>query len=316
MHLFSNEVCYFLNNLDNYLPLLLNSKTLNIIIKNVIIDINGLVLTGNEYGILNRIAQLVVKSMFDVETLYLSTCYYNPAKESDGSYLLSNYHMEFDLNEKALEHIKNIISNTNILQRQFVFIIKNAEPTINRHIYLALRRLIDINPTAKFILTTTSTSFMEKSLLSRLLILNCYFPFDNILKTDIVNQNNKSIKQLETIYTISNNNIISFLQNISNDSKALLWQQTCDKLLHIITHEKKQLNIIMAIRDHVYKLFHVGVSLKDICKYIIQKYNDHKQIAEIIKIAAECEHGILQGSKELLYYEKLFLGILKCVKPS
>jgi hypothetical protein len=314
MHLFSNEVCYFLNNLDNYLPLLLNDKTLNIIIKNVIIDINGLVLTCNEYGILNRIAQLVVKSMFDVETLFISTCYYNPTKESDGSYLLSNYHMEFDLNEKALEYIKSIISNRNISQRQFVFIIKNAEPTINRHIYLALRRIIDINPTAKFILTTTSTSFMEKSLLSRLLILNCHFPFGNILKTDIVNQNLKSVKELESIYTLSNNNIITFLQNLSNDCKSLLWQQTCDKLLNIITKEKKQLTIIMSIRENVYKLFHIGVPLKDICKYIIQKYSNHKDILNIVNIATECEHGVLQGSKELLYYEKLFLEIYKYLK--
>jgi hypothetical protein len=315
MHLFSNEVCYFLNNLDNYLPLLLNSKTLNIIIKNVIVDINGLVLTGNEYGILNRIAQLVVKSMFDVETLFISNCYYNPNKETDGSYLLSSYHMEFDLNEKALEYIKSIISNRNISQRQFVFIIKNAEPTINRHIYLALRRLIDINPNAKFIITTTSTSFMEKSLLSRLLILNCHFPFNNILKTDIVDQNTKSINELESIYTISNNNIITFLQNLSNDCKSLLWQQTCDKLLTIVTQEKKQLNIIMSIREHVYKLFHIGVPLKDICKYVIQTYSNHIEITNIVKIASECEHGILQGSKELLYYEKLFLELYKYIRP-
>lgn len=294
------------------MPLLLSSNTLNIIIKNVILDINGLVLTGNEYGILNRVAQLVVKSMFDVETLFISNSYYNPSKESDGSYLLSNYHMEFDLNEKALEYIKNIISNRNISQRHFVFIIKNAEPSINKHIYLALRRLIDYNPTAKFIITSTSTSFMEKSLLSRLLILKCHFPFENILNTDIVNEIDKSIKELENIYTLSNNNIITFLQNLSNDCKSLLWQQTCDKLLNIITQEKKQLKVILSIREHVYKLFHIGIPLKDICKYIVEKYINHKNILNIVNIAAECEHGILQGSKELLYYEKLFLELYKC----
>lgn len=314
MHLFSNEVYNFLNNLDNYLPLLLNSKTLNIIIKNVIIDINGLVLTGNEYGILNRIAQLVVKSMFDLETLFISNCYYNPNKESDGSYLLSNYHMEFDLNEKALEQIKSIISNKNISQRQFVFIIKNAEPNINRHIYLALRRLIDVNPTAKFIITTTSTSFMEKSLLSRLLILKCHFPFDNILKTDIVIQTTKNITELEHIYRISNNNVITLLQNLSNNCKSMLWEQTCDKLLKIISQETKQLTVIMSIREHVYKLFHVGVPIKDICKYVIKKHSNHAKINDIVKIMADCEHGALSGSKELLHYEKLFLELYKYIR--
>ncbi len=312
--MFCNEVCSFLNNLDNYIPLLLNTRALNMIIKNIVNDINGIVLTGNEYGILNRIAQLVVKSMFDIEYLHISTCHFNPNKEADGYYLFSQYHMEFNLTEKALEYIKNIISNRNISQRQFVFIIKNAEPSINRHLYLALRRLIDINSSAKFIITTTSTSFIEKSLLSRLLTINCHFPFKNILKTDITNNYTISNEELELSYKYSNNNIITLLGHLSNNCKSLLWQQTCDKLLHIIANEKKQINVIMSIREYVYKLFHIGIPLKDICKYVIEKNNNNTNITEIIAIAAHCENGALQGNKELLYYEKLFLDIYTYIK--
>lgn len=314
MQLFCNEVCYFLNNLDNYIPLLLNSKALNIIIRNVINDINGIVLTGNEYGILNRISQLVVKSMFDIECLRVSNCYYNPNKESDGYYSLSDYHMEFDLTDKALEYIKSIISNKNISQRQFVFIIKNAEPCINRNIYLALRRLIDINPSAKFILTTTSTCFMERSLLSRLLIVSCHFPFDNISKTDILNSSTTSTNELNILYRDSNHNIVTFLTHLSNNCKSLLWQTMCAKLLDIISKEKKQINVIMSIREYVYKLFHIGIPLKDICKYVIDKNINNTNIRHIIDVAAHCEHGVLQGNKELLYYEKLFLELYKYIK--
>jgi hypothetical protein len=314
MQLFCNEVCSFLNNLDNYIPLLLNTKAFNIIIKNIINDVNGIVLTGNEYGILNRIAQLVVKSMFDIEQLHISTSYFNPIKEKDGHYLLSQYHMEFNLNEKALNYIKNIISNRNISQRQFVFIIKNAEPNINRHMYLALRRLIDMNSSAKFIVTTTSTSFIEKSLLSRLLTINCHFPFENILKTDITNNYTISNDELNQLYRSFNSNIITLLAHLSSDSKSLLWQQTCDKLLHIIAYEKKQINVIMSIREYVYKLFHIGIPLKDICKYIIEKNIDNIHISEIVAMAADCENSALQGNKELLYYEKLFLELYKYIK--
>ena len=271
-------------------------------------------LTGNEYGILNRIAQLVVKSMFDIEHLHISTSYYNPNKEADGHYMLSQYHMEFDLNDKALQYIKSIISNKNISQRQFVFVIKNAEPNINRHVYLALRRLIDFNSSAKFIITTTSTSFIEKSLLSRLLTLNCHFPFDNIMNTDIITNQTISKDELNSLYRACNNNIITFLSNLSNDNKSMLWQQTCDKLLHIVAHEKKHINIIMSIREHVYKLFHIGIPLKDICKYIIDKNIENLNIANIIKVAADCENGALQGSKELLYYERLFLELYNYVR--
>lgn len=304
-------MCSFLNNLDDYIPILLNNKTLNIIIKNIINDVNGILLTANEYGILNRIAQLVVKSMFNVDTLHVRPCLYNPMKESDGEYLLSNYHMEFDLTDKALEYIKSVISNRNISQRQFVFIIKNAEPSINRNTYLALRRLIDINKSAKFIITTTTTSFMEKSLLSRLLMLNCHFPFDNIVTCGLLDNYTSSIPvdKLQNIYSNSNFNIVTLLQNLSNNCKLLMWQQSCDTLLEIIKKEKKDINVITSIRERTYKLFHVGVPLKDICKYIIQTNKDNKHITEIIKISAECDHMTCLCNKDLLLYEKFFLDI-------
>jgi hypothetical protein len=72
--------------------------------------------------------------------------------------------------------------------------------------------------------------------------------------------------------------------------------------------------VIMSIREYVYKLFHIGIPLKDICKYIIDKNIDNINITEIIAVATECEYGTLQGSKELLYYEKLFLELYKHIK--
>lgn len=272
-------------------------------------------LVGNEFGILNRIAQLVVKCLFDVDKLWIRPCPFNPNKENEGEYFLSDYHMEFELNDKALDFIKTVISNKSISKRQFVFIIKNAEPTINRNIYLALRRIMDINPTAKFIITTSSTSFMEKSLLSRVLKAHCNFPFDNILQTDLLSQalKNKTKQELFHIYLQSNCNIITLIQHVSNNCKDLLWQQTIDKLLVNMKKEKKQYDVIMLIRDNVYKLFHIGVPLKDICRYVIKVCNDNKNknIHSIVSIVANCEHSTTQGNKDILLYEKLFINIYK-----
>jgi hypothetical protein len=315
MDLFCNEVCSFLNDLDYYIPCLLNKRALNIITRNVIQDINGIMLVGNEFGILNRIAQLIVKCLFDVDTLSIRHCPFNPNKENEGEYYLSDYHMEFELNEKALEFIKSIISNKSISKRQFVFIIKNAEPTINRNIYLALRRIMDINPTARFIITTSSTSFMEKSLMSRVLKAHCSFPFDNILQTDLLAQalKNRTHQEVYNIYLQSNFNIITLLQHLSSNCTDLLWQQTIDKLLVNVKKEKKHYDAIMLIRDTVYKLFHIGVPLKDICRYVIKVCNDNKNknIQSIVAIAADCEHATTQGNKDILLYEKLFLNIYK-----
>jgi hypothetical protein len=77
------------------------------------------------------------------------------------------------------------------------------------------------------------------------------------------------------------------------------------------TTEKKQYNIIKNIRELVYKLFHVGVSIKDICMYIIKKYNTHKKINDIVIELAKYEHETLIGAKEILVYEKIFLYLYK-----
>lgn len=306
--------------MDYYIPCLLNQKALNIITNNVIQDINGLVLVGNEYGILNRIAQLVVKCLFDIDTLYIKPCPFNPNKESDGDYYTSDYHMEFELNEKALEFIKNVVNNKNISKRQFVFIIKNAEPSLNRHWYLALRHIMDINPSSKFIITTSSTSFMESSLLSRVVKAHCNFPFANILQTGIIADalKKQSESELFKLYQESEYNIITMLQHIACNCETLLWQHNIDKLLISISHlkkEKKQYEIIMIIRENVYKLFHIGVPLKNICRYVARKCSDtmsnNLNIHHIVAIATKCEHDSTKGNKDVLLYEKLFLNIYK-----
>jgi hypothetical protein len=316
--LFSNEVKSFLNNLDTHIPALLNEKALKIIKANTLNDLNGVLLYANEYAILNRIAQIVVKQLFNIETLYIRPAFYdkndNVVSNQEPDYLLSDVHMEFELNEKSLAYIKSIITNRTISNKSFVFIIKNAECKISRHHFLTLRRLMDINSTSKFIITSTSISFMESSLSSRLLPISCSFPFSNI--TNLINSNiipsTISEDDLQCRYSNVKCNIISLLQNINIDvGKELLWEKTIDKVLISFTTEKKQYNIIKNIRELVYKLFHVGVSIKDICMYIIKKYNTHKKINDIVIELAKYEHETLIGAKEILVYEKIFLYLYK-----
>lgn len=306
----------FLNNLDDYIPQLINNKAINVIYKNVILDVNAFMLFGNEYAILNRIAQLVVKKMFQTPTLLnMRVCHINPQKETEGEFVLSEFHMEFELNEKSLEYIKSVIANKSISNRSFVFIIKNAESSINRNMYLALRRIIDINPTCKFIITTSSMAFMEKSLLSRVLQVNCSFPFQNVFECSLVKEaavnSNISQDKMQEIYNDSNNNIITLLQHLGSNCQQLLWQKSIDNLTEMFKTEKKQLMIIMSIRETVYRLYHIGIPLKDVCHYVIKHNIKSKNIQNIVKLAAECEHGTSKGSKEILLYEKFFLNLYK-----
>jgi hypothetical protein len=120
---------------------------------------------------------------------------------------------------------------------------------------------------------------------------------------------NTTSSKLRDVYVDSNYNIITLLQHLSNGYKCLLWQQNIDKLLASLKKEKKQLNVIMLIRDNVYKLFHIGVPLKDICKYIIKTNINKKNIDKLIACAADCEHFAAQGKKDILLYEKFFLNV-------
>ena len=70
MELFTLEVCNFLNNLDEYIPQLMKEQSLNIILKNVLLDIQGFILYANEYAILNRIAQFTIKSFYNIDHLH------------------------------------------------------------------------------------------------------------------------------------------------------------------------------------------------------------------------------------------------------
>lgn len=270
-------------------------------------------LYGNEYAILNRIAQWVVKCMFGVKSLSnLRMVPFNPFKESDGEFMLSDYHMEFDLTDKALEYIKSVIKNKTISSRSFVFIIKNADHSLNRNLYLALRRLIDMNASSKFIITTSGLSFMEKSLLSRVLKVNCMFPFEKVMVCDILVQQGIDEKELSDAY-LENNNIITLLQHLSTKCEGLLWHKTVDQLIQTLKTEKKQLVIIMAIREVVYKLYHIGVGLNDICKYVIRHHvtPKTKNAHQIVWVAAHCDHAITQGNKDILLYEQFFLQLYK-----
>jgi hypothetical protein len=316
--LLSNEVKSFLNNLDTHIPSLLNDKASKIIRANILDELNGILLYANEYAILNRIAQYVVKHVFNIETLHIRPAFFdkndNAVSNQEYDYLLSDVHMEFELNEKSLAYIKSIITNRTISNKSFVFIIKNAECKISRHHFLALRRLMDINSTSKFIITSTSMGFMESSLTSRLLPINCSFPFSNIinLRSSEIIPSCISEDELHCRYSKAKDNIISLLQNINFDvEKELLWEKAVNKVLLSFTTEKKQYNIIKNIRELVYKLFHVGVSIKDICMYVIKKYNTHKKINDIVIELARYEHETLIGAKEILVYEKIFLYLYK-----
>lgn len=315
MDLFCKEVGEFLDNLDYHVPFLLRKQTMQMLECNILQETSALLLHSNEYALLNRIAQLFVKTLFNVDTLHIQRVV---AGNGNYEYMASDLHMEFELSDKCLEYIKSIVSSRrlSIIDKNFVFIIKQADSDVNRNVHLALRRIMDINPYAKFIITSTSASMIEKSLLSRMLLVNCSFPFDQIMSSQILADTNSIHDEtnLRSLYHDSHCNIITFLQNISSNSKLMLWQSNIDKLFSM--KHKKHIDIINACKETAYKLYHIGIRLCDIARYIINKHvstNDFNPF-RIVDLCAECEHRARLGCKDILVYERLLLKAYPLIK--
>jgi hypothetical protein len=314
MDIFCKEVCDFLNTLDECLPSLLCENSLHLLNSNPIGGVHFVVLHNNEYAILNRIAFMIAKrhvaTLTDTSTKQKIICrehLFEPNTPDTGSFISSDYHFEFELTETSLQYIKKLIKNKPIFSSEFVFIIKNASMSINRTLYLELRRLIDTSNIARWIITMERHTFLDKSVQSRALMINCCFPLLHIVRSCRLPL---TIEEYYPVFMKSKGNVITFLQLISTTNQSMLWQDTFDKFIVGLQQEKKQLIVIMTTREIVYKLYHIGVSFTEFCRYIIIKYG--KDIADIITLIAECEHEVsVSKSKECLMYEKIILELYK-----
>lgn len=297
--------------MDDKLPLLLQESTLKIIKSYPIGGLNLVVLHNNEYAILNRIAFSIVKSHIKADThdIICRQHFFDASSPDSGSFISSRYHFEFELTENSLQYIKSLIKNKPIYTSEFIFVIKNANMNINRNLYLELRRLIDMSNTARWILTMERHTFLEKSLSSRALLINCCFTLQNIIKCCNLPG---TLEDYYPIFIRAKGNVITFLQFISSTmASTLLWQDVFDKFISELQNEKKQLNIIMTTREMVYKLYHIGVPFAEFCRYIVFKFG--QDIADMISVIASCEHQNTK-SKECLMYEKVILELYKHLK--
>lgn len=289
---------------------------MSIINSNPIQGVNLIILHNNEYAILNRIAYIMVKkhSQFiincNTDALKCREHHFDANSPDKGCFLSSSIHFEFELSNIALEYIKNIVKNKPITNSEFIFVIKNADNNINKNLYLELRRLIDTSHAARWILTTERHTFLDQSIQSRALLINCCFPLENIMKCCKL-QN--TLEHYYPIYLRTKGNVVTFLQLISTSHESMLWQDTFDKFMTELLVEKKQLNVILHTREMVYKLYHIGLSFTEFCRYVVIKYGE--SIKDIIPLIAKCEHENSKF-KECLMYEKVILELYSTLKLS
>lgn len=306
MFIYSEQVNSFLSNIEENTCNLINANCINHITnasnKN---DIKSIIIYANDLMYLNTLSDFYLKKKFNVSKINKTTLQYN---ELDYEY--SIHHYEFDYNNNYVNFIKSIIKNKNILNKQYVFVIKNID-NISKHDQMPLKYLLDYNGNIQFIFLVKYLN-IDSAIISRSTCINAHFPIINIYNflTKHINMN-MSIDNFNDLYfTEANRSIVSsiiLVNDIGTKPKIL---ECLDTLLDKMKKEKNALHLIAAIREYVYKIYHINTPLNYISIYVIKKFNKHKKIHDIVTLSANCD----ASSKTILTYEKYFINLYHIIK--
>jgi hypothetical protein len=279
-------------------------------------DIRSVILYGNEMMFLKVIAERLVKSIFDIQTLQKRTNTFPhttaAGTTSDIEYIHSDYHFELMYSEKHIKFMKSLLSNRAFENRKFVFIITGLEHS-DISIQLPLKQMIDMENNSCFIFVCSTLGKMHQTLMSRSAIINTSFPIKQIHNYVLtkVPTINIELKDFTDLYYKSQQSVIAVLIKLEFGDKPIKFFEHIDVLLNTIKKEKNQLTAIIAIREFVYKAYHLTVPFTTIAYHVIRFYSKSKgdMIHNIVRIAAECDAAIAVSSKDILIYEKFFLEL-------
>lgn len=278
----------FLNNLENYI------SELKPVHFNFIADFPCIILHGNEDLYLQTYALRMIKDYFKIEKLSITT---------HENYKSSMYHFEFDYNQTNLDSIKSIIRNKNITNNKYIFVIKKFTVGHKQH---QLRHLIDTHPNSTFIILNKTLGGIDQSIFSRASLLKISFTEERI-KTFL-----KDHYDLEYKKTDINKSLISIIAEINRPK----YEIELEKLMQTVTKGRNQMDIVTAIKEYCYKVFHLCIPLSHLCKAIIKMYEKNAKILEIIKTCSECDHKMVIGTRDILSYEKLFVNLWMVFKSA
>lgn len=185
-------------------------------------------------------------------------------------YEYSDYHFDLHYSDQTIKFIKEIVKNKSVSNRPFIFVIRGVEEVKKQ---LPLKHLIDYQGGAQFIFLMRNLGRVDRTILSRSTLINCSF--------------NANAARL------ASNKIVVF--------------QRLEELLILMKKENRITIVIEAIREFIYKVYHMCIPLTMLSKYIIKTYDHHERSRDIVELAAGCD---ISGDC-ILVYEKFFLGLVK-----
>lgn len=310
---YSKYVTKFLNIIENEIPNIVDKTCFDLLSRDDNPEIKSIILYGNSHTFLEMTSMILIKRWFKQENIVKrKTTYIFDSNEIE--YEFSDYHFEFDYSEKYIKFIKSIVQNKNISDKPFIFIMKNMDE-VPKHKQVALRKMLDVVGNNQYIMLVNNPSKLDEAVSSRSIFINAHFKMNKLLT--IINkiiEKPINLDHLNNLFYKNNHSIISVLLVLEfGDEKPKVYQYL-DNLLIKMKKEKSELSLIDQIRDFIYKIYHINFPFNIIAKYIIDYYINHKNICEIIALAAECDIEFSKSNKNILIYEKFMFGLIKLVK--
>ena len=239
----------------------------------------------------------MIKQHYAINTLQMTP---HEITENDKTikYMSSHYHFEMDYTNAHNSLIKQIVQNRNITGRKHIFVLKKFT-SCNRQ--YQLKTLVE-NENAIFIIITKTISNLDTGISSRSTILRKNF---TEVKTKEFLQRHYGIEEYD-----KNRSLISVIADV----KTPRYEVELNKLLDVISKSRTQMDIVNDIKAYCYKVFHVCIPLHVLCKCILKRFQKHAKIADIMSHCAKCDLDMNLGTKDILCYEQLFVGIYMILK--
>lgn len=312
MQYYSKTLSTFLNDIEQHIPELVN-ETCGKVLSNAPEIIKGMpstILYGNNKMYLNIMATMVIKKMFNLPNLRKSTSsfsFVHQGSSVDVEYEHSDYHFEMDYSDKHVKFIKSIISNKRINDRPFIFVIKGLDET--SAVQTPLKQVIDGTCNAHFILLAKNLSKVDKTIKSRSMMINGSFDIHRVYRVVTKYTTLETpFEVFHSMYEMTNHSIVSviMLMEFGVNQNIRLYHHM-DLLLARMKKEKNALSLIEAIREFVYKVYHMTIPLDTLTKYIINKFKVNN---DVISLAAQCSLEFHKsGNKTILAYERFFMNL-------
>lgn len=296
----------FLNNLDEYFPVLLNKYALKIYNDpSIINDFNLIILYNNNYSFLYHFFKYIFDIGYTRETNYD----YNDNKIE---YLFSDKHLEFQYTE--IQFLKLFTRNNTIDKKEKLILIKGlSNLSIDKQ--KSLKNIIENSYNCKFIILTERLTNINNSLSSMALLCNINFPKENIplfynkFYEEFTYHKKFTDNEIIDKYIHNKFDIINLIISIHYNIYSPKINEFIISNFKNIIKEKNCINSIQNIRELVYKIYHVNYPFKYLVSDILSIAKDDIK-NQLINIAASCDDYMTTNKKDILGFEKFLIESL------